>query len=271
MKINNPVSYQIWKDRYCKNNETEDGNLHRVAKFCSFNEKEEKDLFNLLDNRLFFYGGRTMSNAGIGSSLTLNNCFNLNSVPDSIDKIFDTVRIGALTQKAGGGTGYDFSSIRPNGSSTSNDAVASGVVSFMQVFNTQTATILQGGRRGANMGILNIYHPDIFEYLDAKSYDAGKLVHFNLSVMIDDDFMRAVENNEDIYLHYPVYDEKFHIIKDENKWTVKKKQNAKELYDLIIRKAYDTGEYGVFFYDNLNKDNNTWYCETITGTNPLAI
>lgn len=270
MQIKNPVSYQIWKDRYCKNNETEDGNLHRVAKFCSNNEQEEKDLFNLLDNRLFFYGGRTMSNAGIGSSLTLNNCFNLNSVPDSIDGIFDAVRIGALTQKAGGGTGYDFSVIRPNGMPTSNDAIASGTVSFMKVFDTQTNTILQGGRRGANMGVLNIYHPDIFEFLDAKSYDAGTLVHFNLSVMIDDDFMNAVENNEDIYLHYPVYDEKMHIIKDENKWTFKKKQNAKELYDLIIKKAYDTGEYGVFFYDNLNRDNNTWYCETITGSNPCG-
>lgn len=270
MNITNPVSYQIWQDRYRKNNENEDQNLHRVAKFCSNNEQEEKELFDLMNKRLFFYGGRTMSNAGIGNSLTLNNCFNLNSVPDSIDRIFDTVRIGALTQKAGGGTGYDYSLIRPNGSQTSNDAIASGTVSFMQVFNTQTATILQGGRRGANMGILNIYHPDIFEYLDAKSFDAGTLVHFNLSVMIDDEFMRAVEKNEDIDLHFPVYDEKFHILKDESKWTHRKKQNARELYDLIIKKAYDTGEYGVFFYDNLNKDNNTWYCETITGTNPCG-
>ena len=270
MQITNPVSYQIWKDRYCKNNESIDDNLYRVAKFCSNNKEEASDFFDLMREGRFFPGGRTMSNAGIGSSLTMNNCFNLNSVPDSIDGIFDTVRIGALTQKAGGGTGYDYSLIRPNGTPTSNDAVASGVVSFMQVFDTQTATILQGNRRGANMGILNIYHPDIFEYLDAKSYDAGKLVHFNLSVMIDDEFMKAVENNSEVYLHYPVYDEKGHIIKDETKWQVKKKQNAKELYDLIIQKAYNTGEYGVFFYDNLNKDNNTWYCETIIGTNPCG-
>jgi ribonucleoside-diphosphate reductase alpha chain len=168
-------------------------------------------------------------------------------------------------------TGYDFSMIRPSGATTSNDAVASGVVSFMQVFDTQTATILSGNRRGANMSVLNIYHPDIFEYLEAKSYDAGKLVHFNMSIMIDDDFMNAVENNEDIYLHYPVYNEKGYIINDDSKWIIKKKQNAKALYDLIIKKAYDTGEYGVFFYDNLNKDNNTWYCENIISSNPLAI
>lgn len=270
MKIKNPVSLQIWGDRYCKNNETENENLRRVAEFCSYNEEEEDILFQLMDERLFYFGGRTMSNAGIGNILTLNNCFCLNSVSDSINDIFDTVRIGALTQKAGGGTGYDFSLIRPNGTPTKNDAIASGAVSFMEVFDSATHTILQGGRRGANMGILNIYHPDIFEFLDSKSFDAGKLVHFNLSVMIDDDFMRAVEDDEDVYLHYPVYDEEFHIIKDPNKWTHSKKQNARELYDHIIQKAYNTGEYGVFFYDNLNRDNNTWYCETITGTNPCG-
>lgn len=118
------------------------------------------------------------------------------------------------------------------------------------------------------MGVLNIYHPDIYEYLNAKSYDEGKLIHFNLSIMTDNDFMEAVENDSEIYLHYPVYDEQSHIIKDESKWTYKKKIKAKELWDTIMKKAYDTGEYGVLFYDNMNKDNNTWYIETIVSTNP---
>lgn len=120
------------------------------------------------------------------------------------------------------------------------------------------------------MGVLNIYHPDIFEYLNAKSYDEGKLIHFNLSIMIDDNFMKAKEKGEDIWLHYPVYDEKSHIITDESKWITKKKVNSLELWNLIMQKAYDTGEYGVFFYDNLNKDNNTYYLETIVSSNPCG-
>ena len=122
----------------------------------------------------------------------------------------------------------------------------------------------------ANMGVLMIYHPDIFEYLNSKSYDEGRLVHFNLSVMLDDDFMKAKENDEDIWLHYPCMTLDGQLIKDENQWIIKKKVSARELWDLIMQKAYDTGEYGVFFYENLNKDNNLWYMENITGTNPCG-
>ncbi len=270
MEFTNKISEQVWKDRYCKNSETLEDNFRRVAKYCSNDTQEEKDFFEVMNNGLFFPAGRTMSNAGIGKNLTMNNCFVSNSVPDSMEGIFDRVKIGALTHKAGGGIGYDFSLIRPKDTPTSNDAIASGVVSFMQVFDTQTATVMQGSRRGANMGILNIYHPDIEDYLESKSYDAGKLTHFNLSIMVDDKFMEAVENNEEVYLHYPVYDEQSHIIEDESKWTHKRKIKAVELWDKIMLKAYNTGEYGVFFYDNLNKDNNTWYVETIICTNPCG-
>ena len=148
MKIDNPISYKIWKDRYQKNNETIDDNLKRVAKYCATNEEEEKDFYNIMNKGLFFPAGRTMSNAGIGKDLTLNNCFNLNFVDDDMKAIFNKVRDGALVHKSGGGTGYEFSQIRPNGTPTSNDAIASGVVSFMEVFNTETATIMQGNRRG---------------------------------------------------------------------------------------------------------------------------
>lgn len=118
------------------------------------------------------------------------------------------------------------------------------------------------------MSVLSIYHPDIIEYIHAKSYDEGKLVHFNLSVMVDDDFMKAVENDEDIYLHYPVYDDKGFLIKDESKWQIKKTVKAKELYNMIIRKAYETGEPGIMYYQNMNNDNNLWYMENIISTNP---
>ena len=268
--ITNKVSKQIWEDRYKKGNETFEDNLKRVAKYIASNDEEYKEFYRIMNEGLFFPAGRTMSNAGIGQNLTLNNCFTLNLVPDNMSGIYEYVKYGAVTQKAGGGTGYNFSLLRPNGTPTSNDAVASGVVSFINAFDAQTHTVLQGGRRGANMGCLLIYHPDIFEFLESKSWDEGKLTHFNLSVLVDDEFMKAKDNNEDITLHFPCMDEKGKIIKDESKWIITKKVNALDLWNKIMQKAYDTGEYGVLYYDNINNDNNLKYMETIVTTNPCA-
>lgn len=120
------------------------------------------------------------------------------------------------------------------------------------------------------MGVLSIYHPDIEDFIYAKSKEANRLNHFNLSVMVDDDFMRAVENNSNITLHYPVYDKKYHIIKDRSKWKYEKEVSARELWDKIMKLAYVNGEPGIMFYDNMNKMNNTWYTETITHTNPCS-
>jgi len=270
MKIENPVLYSIWEDRYKKNNESLDDNLKRVAKYCSYNEEEEKSFYEMMDKGLFFPAGRTMSNAGIGMDLTLNNCFVAPQIKDNLDDIFSKVALGAKTHQRGGGIGYDFSQLRPNGSPTSNDAIASGSVSFMDVFNAQTSTILQGNRRGANMGVMNIYSMDIEEFITSKSKDANKLNHFNISVMVDDDFMIAKNNNQDIELHFPVYDENGNILKDESKWKYKKSINAKYLWDLIIQNAYNTGEPGVFYYNNMNNDNNLWYIEKIVCSNPCA-
>lgn len=268
--IKNPVLKNIWKDRYRKNDETLKGNFRRVADYIASNDKEKEEFFNVMSEGLFFPAGRTMSNAGIGKDLTLNNCFVYPIVEDSMEGIFDAVKAGALTHKAGGGIGYEFSLLRPNGSKTSNEAIASGVVSFMNVFNAQTATVMQGSRRGANMGVLSIYHPDIEEFIEAKSNDRTKLQHFNLSIMVDDDFMHAVENHEKIHLHYPVYDEQYHIIKESSKWVQSREIDANYLWNKIIKSAYDNGEPGIMFYNNMNKDNNTWYTETITHSNPCA-
>jgi ribonucleoside-diphosphate reductase alpha chain len=146
--ITNKVSQQIWEDRYQKNNETFDENLKRVAMHLASDENEFKMFYDVMNRGLFYPAGRIMSNSGIGRDLTLNNCFTLNLVPDTLEGIFEYVKYGAITQKAGGGTGYNFSLLRPNGTPTSNDAVASGVVSFMDAFDSQTHTVLQGGRRG---------------------------------------------------------------------------------------------------------------------------
>jgi ribonucleoside-diphosphate reductase alpha chain len=268
--IQNPVLKSIWKDRYQKNGETIQGNIERVAKYIATDSDEYDSFYDVMSNGYFLPAGRTMSNAAIGESLTLNNCFLHPIIEDSMEGIFDAVKCGAITHKAGGGIGYDFSQIRPNGTATSNQAIASGVVSFMDVFNAQTATVMQGSRRGANMGVLSIYHPDIYEFIHAKAKDTNKLNHFNLSVMVDDAFMKAVENDESICLHYPVYDEQYHIITDKSKWLQSKEVRAVELWNSIMKLAYNNGEPGVLFYDNMNKDNNTWYVETITHTNPCG-
>lgn len=120
------------------------------------------------------------------------------------------------------------------------------------------------------MGCLLIYHPDILEFLESKSWDEGKLTHFNLSILIDDEFMKAKDNNEEITLRYPCMNDKGEIIKDESKWEITKKINALDLWNKIMKKAYDTGEYGVLYYDNMNKDNNLKYMENIVTTNPCA-
>lgn len=268
MKFNNIVSKMVWNDRYRKNGESLEENLRRVAKTFAHDKDQEEEFSRVMDNGYFFPAGRSMSNAGIGEMLTYNNCYVCPIVPDDMNGIFEAVKLGAITHKSGGGIGYDFSYLRPNGSPTSNDAVASGPVSFMHVFNTQTATIQAGSRRGANMGVLNIYHPDIEEFISAKSYEAGILNHFNLSVMIDDDFMGAVNDDSEIYLHWPVYDDCGRIIKDEKEWKIKKKVRARDIWDKIMRKAYESGEPGVLFYDNMNKDNTTNYKENIISTNP---
>ena len=270
MKFVNEILEGIWNDRYRKNNETLDDNFKRVAKYICKNKSEEEQFYNIMKDVLFLPAGRTMSNSGIGRDLTLNNCFVAPQVKDDLSDIFEKVSLGAKTHQRGGGIGYDFSQLRPKGSPTSNDAVASGAISFMDVFNAQTATILQGNRRGANMGVMNVYNMDIEEFITAKSYEAGKLNHFNVSVMVDDKFIIAVKNNEKVFLHYPVYSEDGKIENDPNKWIYSKEVPAKEIWDLIMKRAYDNGEPGIFFYDNLNEDNNLWYIENIVCSNPCA-
>lgn len=270
----NEVSKKLWGDRYRKNEEEFNENLMRVARYIAMAEHKDNVEFwtnvyyQMMLCGLFFPAGRTMSNAGIGDKLGLNNCNVSPAIQNNIPAIFDAIKLGAITHKAGGGIGFDYSRLSPNGMKTHNDAIASGPVSFIDVFNAQTATIMSGSRRGANMGVLSVYHPDIVEFVTAKSESRERLKHFNLSVMVDDKFMKAVEDDSEIYLHWPVYDENGIHIEDESKWKVSKKVKAREIWDIIMKNAYDNGEPGIFFYDNMNKDNNLWYKETIVCSNP---
>ena len=272
----NEVYKSIWKDRYQKNGESYDDQLWRVADFIATAEDNNSStwadkFYHIMASGYFFPAGRTMSNAGIGEKLTLNNCFVAPIVGNSMEQIFDAVKLGAMTHKAGGGIGYAFSNLAPNGYRTRNDAIASGPVSFMDVFNAQTATVQQGSRRGANMGMLSVYHPDILEFIHAKSATEGRLNHFNLSVVVDDAFMRSVISNSQIQLHWPIYDEKGNKLPS-SKWDKKFTQlvSARDIWNEIMKMAYDNGEPGVFFEDNANNRNPAWYVEKIVCSNPCS-
>ena len=275
----NEVYESIWKDRYQKNGESYDDQLWRVADFIATAESSVEEIrdkwadkfFSIMKEGYFFPAGRTMSNAGIGEKLTLNNCFVAPIVGNSMEQIFNAVKLGAMTHKAGGGIGYAFSNLAPNGYKTRNDAIASGPVSFMDVFNAQTATVQQGSRRGANMGMLSVYHPDILEFIHAKSATEGRLNHFNLSVVVDDAFMNLVIDNGQVQLHWPIYDEKGNKLPP-NKWDKKftKLVPARDIWNEIMQMAYDNGEPGVFYEDNANNRNPAWYVERIVCSNPCA-
>ena len=272
----NEVYESIWKDRYQKDGESYDDQLWRVADFIAEAEetkahKWSEQFYSIMRGGYFFPAGRTMSNAGIGEKLTLNNCFVAPIVGNSMEQIFDAVKLGAMTHKAGGGIGYAFSNLAPNGYRTRNDAIASGPVSFMDVFNAQTATVQQGSRRGANMGMLSVYHPDILEFIHAKSATEGRLNHFNLSVVVDDAFMNLVIDNGQVQLHWPIYDEKGNKL-PQDKWDKQftKLVSARDIWNEIMQMAYDNGEPGVFYEDNANNRNPAWYVERIVCSNPCA-
>ena len=272
----NEVYESIWKDRYQKNGESYDDQLWRVADFIAEAEETKAHMwsdrfYGIMKEGYFFPAGRTMSNAGIGEKLTLNNCFVAPIVGNSMEQIFDAVKLGAMTHKAGGGIGYAFSNLAPNGYRTRNDAIASGPVSFMDVFNAQTATVQQGSRRGANMGMLSVYHPDILEFIHAKSATEGRLNHFNLSVVVDDAFMWNVITDGQVLLHWPIYDEKGNKL-PYDKWDEQftKSVPARDIWNEIMQMAYDNGEPGVFYEDNANNRNPAWYVERIVCSNPCA-
>ena len=210
----------------------------------------------LKDHR-FLPAGRILAGAGTERSVTLFNCFVMGAIPDSMDGIFSHLREAALTLQQGGGIGYDFSTLRPRGAEVRGvGADASGPVSFMDVWDAMCRTIMSAGsRRGAMMATLACDHPDIELFVKAKR-ETGCLTMFNLSVLVSDAFMDAVERDADWPLQF--------------EGRVYRTVRARELWDRIMRATYETAEPGVIFIDRINAENNLAYCETIRATNPCG-
>jgi ribonucleoside-diphosphate reductase alpha chain len=252
-----PVVESILSARYLRRGEKGFEEIcRRVAAALAEDEADREAFYEAMSSLRFLPNSPTLMNAGteIGQ---LSACFTL-PVPDSIEGIFDSMKYGAIIHKTGGGTGYNFSQIRPEGSPVqSTDGVASGPVSFIRVFNAATDVIKQGGRRrGANMGILNVWHPDILAFIAMKR-EEGEVANFNLSVMIDDRFMDLVDGKElgAVWLVHPITGASVTV---------------GEIWTGIVDGIWRNGEPGVLFYDEINRHNPTPQLSAIDTTNPCG-
>lgn len=247
----------ILSARYLREGEkTFEDICRRVASAVADNEDEATAFYTIMVSLRFLPNSPTLMNAGTDLG-QLSACFVL-PVPDSIPGIFDAMKQGAIIHKTGGGTGYNFSHIRPQGSRVrSTDGVASGPVSFIGIFNAATEVIRQGGRRrGANMGILNVWHPDILSFLSAKSQE-GDISNFNLSVMADDKFMELVSRKmfETTCVTHPQSGEPITV---------------GQIWSGIVDGIWKTGEPGILFYDEINRHNPVPDLGAIDSTNPCG-
>jgi ribonucleoside-diphosphate reductase alpha chain len=247
----------ILSARYLREGEkTFEDICRRVAWAVAGEEEEATGFYDIMVSLRFLPNSPTLMNAGTDLG-QLSACFVL-PVPDSINGIFDAMKNGAIIHKTGGGTGYNFSQIRPKGSRVqSTDGVASGPVSFMGIFNAATEVIRQGGRRrGANMGILNVWHPDILSFLSAKARE-GDIANFNISVMVDEKFMDLVSRK--------MYDKV---------WTIHPSSGESitvgRIWSGIVDGIWKNGEPGVLFYEEINRHNPLPDLGVIDTTNPCG-
>jgi ribonucleoside-diphosphate reductase alpha chain len=269
MAFDNPLAQEIWSSKYRftppggGGDATVDETWARVTAALSANEAAElrpalrEQFFQALYDYRFLPAGRILAGAGTERAVTLFNCFVMGKIPDDLGGIFEQVREAAVTLQQGGGVGMDFSPIRPAGALVRGvGAEASGPLSFMDVWNVMCRTILSAGqRRGAMMGCLRIDHPDIEAFIDAKR-EGGRLLNFNLSVLVTDAFMGALESGAEWPLTFG--GEVYRSVK------------AGGLWERLMRATYDAAEPGVIFIDRANATNNLSYCEEILASNPCG-
>ena len=263
-----PIAEQIWDMKYrfkeadgTPIDQTVEDSWRRIARSLASVETDpqvwEDKFYAALEDFKYLPAGRITAGAGTERSVTLFNCFVMGTIPDSMGGIFDMLKEAALTMQQGGGIGYDFSTIRPKGAGVKGVAAdASGPLSFMDVWDAMCRTIMSAGsRRGAMMATMRCDHPDIEDFITAKS-DAARLRMFNVSVLITDAFMDAVKADDswDLTFDGTVY----HTVQ------------ARDLWNKIMRSTYDYAEPGVIFIDRINAMNNLNYCETIAATNPCG-
>ncbi|MEX0286546.1 MAG: adenosylcobalamin-dependent ribonucleoside-diphosphate reductase [Paracoccaceae bacterium] len=263
-----PIAEQIWDMKYrfkeadgTPIDATVENTWRRIARDLARVEDDpaawEDKFYHALEDFKYLPAGRITAGAGTARQVTLFNCFVMGTIPDSMGGIFDMLKEAALTMQQGGGSGYDFSTIRPKGAAVSGVAAdASGPLSFMDVWDAMCRTIMSAGsRRGAMMATMRCDHPDIEAFITAKS-DSARLRMFNLSVLVTDPFLEAVKADGPWDL---VFDGKvYHTVQ------------ARDLWNRIMRATYDYAEPGVIFIDRINQANNLQYCETIAATNPCG-
>lgn len=307
MEVNyQPVSMEVWQKKYQLKNQrgeviddTMTSTLRRVAKDLASFEKDS-DYWEESFYSCFLAGaipaGRILSNAGAQEhkpSTSLINCTVSSVVEDSIDGIMNSCTESAITLASGAGIGYEFSTLRPKGAFVKGaGACTSGPITFMDIFDKMCFTISSaGGRRGAQMGTFAVWHPDVMDFIKVKRED-GRMRQFNLSLLIDDEFMQAVKSDDEWELVFPLmsfeddnvsttwrslfweesYCEKMGYTVENGKILCKVYSTirARELWDTIMRSTYDYAEPGFLLIDNINDLNNNYFCEKVRATNPCG-
>jgi ribonucleoside-diphosphate reductase alpha chain len=288
-----PIARQIWANRYRRRGADGSAELdieatwRRVARAAAAIERAgqsewEARFYRILEGFRFLPAGRILAGAGTGWRVTLFNCFVMGLIEDDMEGIFEALKEGALTMQAGGGIGYDFSTLRPSGNAArATGRIASGPVPFLEVWDAMCGAVLAtGARRGAMIASLRCDHPDIEAFIAAKR-EPGRLTHFNLSVQVSDAFMKAVADDAEWPLLFP----EAALAPSSGNGSLKRRWpgyarpvacrvigtlRARMLWAQIMDSCYTGGEPGVLFTDTINRLNNLAYRETITTTNPCG-